>query len=165
VTDTPVPDVTPDPEGNTYVDAVISAGNRSRNYIYFILILIVLTFTSIRNNYAPDWMAVRVGAYQDLYHCLRADDVKSGDCDELRKRAQRTGLDVSSSASFKADDGRELDLAGEMAHKMDLRIVGKLGDPDFKKNNYITLEEIKLKISSFIVHNSYSVAWISRRCK
>lgn len=152
MTDAPVPDVPTELEENAYVRAVISAGNRSRNYIYFILILLVLTFTSIRNNYAPDWSAVRVGAYQDLYHCLQADDLQSKDCDELRTRAQRASLDISPGAKFESEDGgRELDLAGKMAEKLDLRIVGKLGrDPDFKQKNDLTLKEIALKIKSFV---------------
>jgi hypothetical protein len=112
------------PDGKTYIAAVIAAGDRSLRIIYFILILVVLTFTSIKNNYYPDWMSARFKANQDLYSCLRANDIKSDDCVGLRKRADRAHLveKTGEQSRYKIT---------ELAEAIGYSLRGEFGTPDF----------------------------------
>jgi hypothetical protein len=57
------------PKGESYVEAVTAAGQRSRAMVYFILILSVLTFAALRENYGPNWTKQRYQTSQDLQDC------------------------------------------------------------------------------------------------
>src|SRR5258708_985774 len=116
----------------SYVDAVISAGQRSRAIIYFVLILVVLTLTSIRNSYSPDWMTARVSAYQDLYLCFKVHDLPNRDCNGLRERAQRAGL-AESGTDFAAKTGKILGL----------EVRGGFADKDFLEQNKFMLQQVR----------------------
>lgn len=67
------------PDGKSYVDAVTAAGQRSRALIYFILILAVLTFASIRNSYSPDWAEQEYLIYQAVLNCYENSNCKEWD--------------------------------------------------------------------------------------
>jgi len=123
-------------DGKLYIDALVKAGERSRAYIYFILILVVLTFTSIRNGYSPDWMNTRMRTYQDLYRCLKANDLNKPECISFKEGAERAFGDSS-------------DIAGAMWKEFHIQVNGKFGDPDFVKNNEAVMDEIKTKMQSF----------------
>jgi hypothetical protein len=122
-----------------YLDAVVSAGQRSRAIVYFVLILIVLTLTTMRNAYSPDWMSVRSGAYQDLLRCLKVHDVSKGECKELTERAKRAGLGATNK-----------DLPASIREALGLEVKGDFTDPDFLERNKLVMEEIELKIKKFL---------------
>lgn len=120
------------PDGRAYVDAVAAASDRSRTIIYFILILMVLTFTSIRNNYYPDWMSARSGAHQDLHRCLLANDLGHRDCKAMSERLARTGYTITGTAK---------DLGFEL--------TGTPGDENFVEANKYAISRLQFKIDAF----------------
>lgn len=75
------------PDGKSYVDAVIAAGQRSRALIYFILILAVLTFASIRNSYSPDWVEQEFLTYAEVLDCYA-----NSNCNEWDDRLVTAGF-------------------------------------------------------------------------
>jgi hypothetical protein len=74
------------PDGKSYVDAVTAAGQRSRALIYFILILTVLSFATVRNDYAPDWVQRRYQTLEEVYACHLLND-----CTDFEKRLVKAG--------------------------------------------------------------------------
>jgi hypothetical protein len=76
------------PDGKSYVDAVTAAGQRSRTLIYFILILTVLTFATVRNSYEPDWVGQRYQTREQMYACYFRNECP----DALDKRLVKAGL-------------------------------------------------------------------------
>jgi hypothetical protein len=111
VTLTQNPDV---PDGKSYVDAATAAGQRSRALVYFILILTVLTFASLRNSYAPDWTARRFKALQEVQNCYIRDQ-----CEKWDKRLMAAGLmppqatdEQKATARASAESRLEFDFSG-----------------------------------------------------
>ena len=106
------PDV---PDGKSYVDAAIAAGGRSRTIIYFIVTLVVLTFTSIRNQYDPDWMTSRAEMHQELHTCLTKGNPQHPDCQEILRRM---------------DESDVIRAAKKMGYK---KLTGKIEDFKFQR--------------------------------
>jgi hypothetical protein len=75
-------------DAKSYLDAIVSAGQRSRALILFILILTVLTFAAIRNSYNPDWTEQRYKTLEDFLRC----HYNTSDCDELDNRLRHAGM-------------------------------------------------------------------------
>src|SRR5580700_1389733 len=106
-----MPDV---PDGKSYVDAAVAAGQRSRALIYFILILVVLTFASLRNSYSPNWTEQEYLTYQDILDCyansrcnkwddrLVAAGLMSSDANEQQRMAARHKVDQSFDEDFES---------------------------------------------------------------
>ncbi len=78
------PDV---PDGKSYVEAVNAAGQRSRALIYFILILTVLTFATMRNSYDPDWVEKRYRTREQVFTCF-----VNNRCDEFNEALVNAGM-------------------------------------------------------------------------
>lgn len=129
----PQPDV---PDGKSYVAAAADASARSRNFLYFIFILVLLTASSIRNQYTPDWMEKRAANLQNLYLCLKADaQNKKAACKEFEDKAKKAGYGSISEAADKL-----------LTHNY----TGEIGESDFLAKNSITFDEMKLRIESYL---------------
>lgn len=122
-----------------YLEAVVSAGQRSRAIVYFVLILLVLTGTTMRNSYSPDWMAVRAEAYQDMLRCLKVHDVAHPDCRALVTRVGRAGFATTNNELAKS--------IGKIAPEIKIR--GDFSDSNFEELNKLVIDEVELKMKKF----------------
>ncbi|HUC61404.1 MAG TPA: hypothetical protein VMF53_05565 [Alphaproteobacteria bacterium] len=145
------------PDGKSYVEAVVAAGKRSRGIVYFILIILLLTITCIRNTYNPDWFSVTIDLYQDLFGCLDSNDRSEHYCKDLEARAARyneifpidAGHDVSLLDAFvEIIFEQDMPKSGVLAGQPALR--GKIGDPSFKRDNYLKIAQAKSRLDEYI---------------
>lgn len=128
-----------------YVSAVAAAAERSLRVIYFILILVILTFASIKNNYDPGWMLTRAQRQQDLYNCLKVNDIKSPDCARIKVRAIRAGYAERKESGEL--DYKILKMAADGGWNLD----GELGTETFPKKNEFLISEIGKRATQYSI--------------
>src|SRR5262245_5798934 len=120
------------PDGKSYVDAVVAAGQRSRTIISIVLVLMVLIFTSLRNNYEPAWNYERIQVYEDLYDCLKADDFDHAKCAPLKVRIEQI-----EGRPAVADDVKKF------AANAEVELRGQYGSESFQSLNETKIDEVK----------------------
>ncbi len=125
------------PDGKIYLDAVLSAGRRSRAIISIALILIVFTFTSLRNNYEPDWNYAYIQLYEDLHDCLTQTDLNHAKCGPLKNRIEEV-----KHRPARADD------VVEFAHDVEIELRGKYSDADFYSINETKIKELETRYTA-----------------
>ncbi|MBV8753112.1 MAG: hypothetical protein JO328_09645 [Hyphomicrobiales bacterium] len=134
------PPATDAPTGAMYISAVAAAGDRSLRVIYFIVILAILTFTSIKNNYVPGWMTVRAQSQQELYKCLKTNDINSSDCNDLKPRLKESG--------YYDEKTKNYDII-EFAKSGYWTLAGKFGSAEFPDKNRFIIDQIKKRATLY----------------
>lgn len=81
------------PDPKYYIDAAVSAGQRGRAIILFILFLQLLSFLAIRNNYEPNWTLARLRILQQIHPCLKQPNLKSDRCTYLVEETRKKRVD------------------------------------------------------------------------
>jgi hypothetical protein len=135
------------PDGSSYVEAVIAAGQRSRAIISVVLVLMVLTFTSLRNNYEPAWNYTRIQVYEDLYDCLSSNDFNHANCAALKMR-----IEVIKGRQPVASDVKEF------ADNAEIELRGEFGSGDFRSVNQTKMEEVKKRYEALISKDAEGAA-------
>lgn len=120
------------PNGRNYFDALTTAGQRTRSFIYLILLVVVLTFTATRANIDPSWTWNKAVVYGNILQCLKAKAPTEPGCQRVAVRlgtepAALTWKDVT-----------------ELANDFDLLLIGEPGAADFTAVNEVKLKEISL---------------------
>jgi hypothetical protein len=137
------------PDGKSYVDAAVAAGQRSRTIISIVLVLMVLTFTSLRNNYEPNWNYTRIQLYEELYDCLKANDFGHARCAPLRERIGQIEGRLAV-----ADDMTKL------AANAEVELRGQYSSEDFPSLNETKIDEVKKRYETLISKESNAVVAI-----
>jgi hypothetical protein len=127
------------PDGRSYVDAVVAAGQRSRTIISIIIVLMVLTFTSLRINYEPAWTYLQIQLYEDLYDCLKQNNLADDRCTPVRIRISDMEGRVA-----QADD------ITEFAGNVDIKLRGQFGTDQFTTLNATKINELDARIKALV---------------
>jgi hypothetical protein len=131
------------PDGKSCVDAVVAAGQRSRALISIVIVLMVLTFTSLRNNYEPAWNYIRVQLYEDLYDCLKQGDFNHIRCSSLKERIERI-----------EGRGARVDDVTKFAATAEIELKGKFGDENFQSLNGTKIKELQTRFNALIAKDA-----------
>lgn len=137
----PQPPALPGPDGKDYLATLFSSGQQSRQIIYFILIVIALTFAATRNGYSPDWMGHRVAVFQELATCLDGEKMNAAHCAPLKTRMTQLGFGPNKQGKY--------DVAG-YASTFGISIVGGFDDASFLESNKAASDEIKARVAEFV---------------
>jgi hypothetical protein len=106
----------------------------------------VLTFTSLRNNYEPAWNYERIQVYEDLYDCLKANDLGDAKCAPFRERiGQIEGRPAVANDVTKFAANAEVELRGQY------------GSESFQSLNETKLDEVKKRYEALISKESNAV--------
>jgi hypothetical protein len=130
-----------------YLDTVTSAGYRSRAIISVVLLLLVFTLTSLRNNYDPAWNYTLIQVYEDLRDCLVQKTFDDPKCTPLKERIEQ----------FEGRPAQTEDVIN-FAENVEIELTGKYGDPNFLTLNETKIKEIESRYNALIAKDATSDA-------
>lgn len=135
------------PDGKSYLDAVVAAGQRSRAIIFIVLLLMVFTFTSIRNNYDPAWNYTFIQLYEDLHDCLVKNNFDDPQCNLLKDRIKE----------LEGRPARAEDVVS-FAQEAQIDLNGEFGASNFGVLNATKIKEIETRYNALIAKEATSEA-------
>lgn len=135
------------PDGKSCVDAAVAAGQRSRAIIFIILLLMVFTLTSIRNNYDPAWDYTLIQIYEDLHDCLVQNNLEDPRCSPLKDRIE----DLMGRPPRKDD-------VVTFAEDAQIDLNGDFGAADFGSLNATKIKELETRYNALIAKDATSEA-------
>jgi hypothetical protein len=120
------------PGGENYLDALTTAGQRSRSIIYLTLLIVILTFTATRNNIAPSWTWAKSVLYGNILQCLKAPAPTAAHCETL---AKKMGKNLATLTWPEITDFANTSF--------DVLLIGTPGTKEFAEVNALKLKEMR----------------------
>jgi hypothetical protein len=131
------------PSGKDYLEAATSAGQRSRAIISVVLILMVFTFTALRNNYEPAWNYTLIQVYEDLHDCLTQNNLGDPKCVALKDRVEK----------IQGRPARAEDVV-PFADDIEIELRGQYEERDFLSRNDSKIRELEIRYKALIAKDA-----------